>query len=197
MAYHIYKTKGFVFRSAVSGEANRYFHIFTRELGLISALAQSVRKTTSKLRFGLNEQALSHFSLVRGKEFWRVIDARLELQPYSACAKSLHKQEVFTRLLTLTNRMIAQEERHPELFDILAGALTFLAQCKEQEVTLGHVEDIVSLRILKELGYVPVKPLWGKFLNSPFLSESLVSDFSSFETEARQSIIEALEVSHL
>ncbi|HFC76631.1 MAG TPA: hypothetical protein ENJ27_00135 [Candidatus Moranbacteria bacterium] len=70
--HNIYNTEGIVLSSFGVGEANKFFHIFTRELGLIQATAQSVRELKSKNRYGLQDFSVSDFSLVRGRDIWRI-----------------------------------------------------------------------------------------------------------------------------
>ncbi len=49
--------------------------IFTKELGMILAVAKSVRSAKSKLRYSLQIGSVSKVDLVKGKQVWRVISA--------------------------------------------------------------------------------------------------------------------------
>ena len=55
--HHIYHTEGIILGSRNFGEAGKYYYIFTRDLGMITAGAQGVRKMSSKLRFVLQDFA--------------------------------------------------------------------------------------------------------------------------------------------
>ncbi len=55
--HHIYHTEGIILGSKNYGEAGKYYSIFTRDLGMIYASAQGVRKMSSKLRFILQDFA--------------------------------------------------------------------------------------------------------------------------------------------
>ena len=46
--------------------------IFTRDLGLVTAVAQGIRFEKSKLRAFIQDYSFGFFSLVKGKEFWRL-----------------------------------------------------------------------------------------------------------------------------
>ncbi len=70
--HHIYHTEGIILGSKNFGEAGRYYFIFTRELGMIYASAQGVRKMSSKLRFVLQDFAYLKIDLIQGKDFWRI-----------------------------------------------------------------------------------------------------------------------------
>ncbi len=73
--HHLYHTEGFVLGSQPFAEANKFFFVFTRELGMVGATAQSIRSLSSKLRYSLQDFDCLHISLVRGRE-WRVTNAR-------------------------------------------------------------------------------------------------------------------------
>jgi len=70
--YRTYTTEAVVLGSRDAGEANKYYFLLTRELGLIHAFAQGVRELKSKLRYSLAELSYVKVSLVRGKEKWRL-----------------------------------------------------------------------------------------------------------------------------
>ena len=73
--YHIHHTEGIILGSKNFGEAGRYYFIFTRDLGMIYASAQGVRKMSSKLRYILQDFSYIKIDLVKGKDFWRVASA--------------------------------------------------------------------------------------------------------------------------
>jgi len=70
--YSVYTTAGFVLGSAERGEANKIYSIYTKDFGLVRASAQAVRLEKSKLRYNLDDFTHGHFSLVRGKELWKL-----------------------------------------------------------------------------------------------------------------------------
>ena len=47
--HHIYHTEGIILGSRNFGEAGKYYYLLTRDLGLVYASAQGVRKMSSKL----------------------------------------------------------------------------------------------------------------------------------------------------
>ena len=73
--HNIYHTEGIILESKNFGEAGRYYSIFTRELGMVYASAQGVRKMSSKLRFILQDLSYINIDLVQGKDFWRITSA--------------------------------------------------------------------------------------------------------------------------
>ena len=70
--HHIYHTEGIILGSGNFGETGKYYSVFTRDLGLVFASAQGVRKMSSKLRFVLQDFAYLKIDLVKGRDFWRI-----------------------------------------------------------------------------------------------------------------------------
>lgn len=105
--YNIYNTDGIILKSFNIGEADKFFLIFTRELGLIEAIAQGIRKIESKNRYGLQDFSVSNISLVRGREVWRITNIIPQENLFSVfngedsgllrCSASLHSSQRRTK----------------------------------------------------------------------------------------------------
>ncbi len=72
MSYHLYQTKGVVLDSRNIGEENELLFVFTKELGLVSVFAKSIKKAESKLRPSLQKFSWVWLSLIKGKTNIRV-----------------------------------------------------------------------------------------------------------------------------
>jgi recombinational DNA repair protein (RecF pathway) len=142
MSYAIYSTRGFILGSVPSGEASRVYSVYTEDFGLIRAKAQSVRLLSSKLRYNLDDYSFGTFSLVRGKEVWRVTGADMISQ---SSEKTLR-----ARILSLIRRLVNGEERNDELWKALVG-LTDAKTSADETKVLSH--------ILSSLGYLDLKSL--------------------------------------
>src|SRR3989338_714111 len=75
---HKYETRGIVLSRSPVGEAIPFVTLLTPELGLVRALAQSIRKPNAKLASALTTFAESSVVLVRGRDGWRLSGAVLE-----------------------------------------------------------------------------------------------------------------------
>lgn len=137
MAEGIVTTEGLVVGQRDSGEAARTLSIFTRELGLISVHAAGIRYEKSKLRYNTQLYSLSLFSLIQGKEHWRLVGA-------VASERSVAPITTLAKVATLVRRFLGPGEVHPELFDSVLG--------------WEHEEPYLSLGLMDMLGYVGVTP---------------------------------------
>ena len=71
----IHTTPGFIIDSRPYGEAGKLISIFTRDFGLVTASASGIRFERSKLRYHSQDYSFGSFSLVCGKELWRLTNA--------------------------------------------------------------------------------------------------------------------------
>ena len=68
MAIEKYTTQCIVVESFDQGEHDRAYKLFTRDFGLVTAHAKSIRKLESKLRAHVRPRSVSLVTLVRGME---------------------------------------------------------------------------------------------------------------------------------
>ncbi|HEY0908289.1 MAG TPA: recombination protein O N-terminal domain-containing protein [Candidatus Paceibacterota bacterium] len=155
MSYAVYTTRGFILGSVPSGEASKLYHIYTEDFGLIFAKAQGVRLLASKLRYNLEEYSFATFSLVRGKEVWRLTGAGEKIG-------DPHFARIYARVLNLVRRLVQGEEKNPELF----ASLLFMIQgmpgiMQPTQEDMTAFEHLVLIHILSSLGYIDAKVLVG------------------------------------
>ena len=153
MAYHIYHTRGVVIWSMPTGESNRFYKIFTEELGLVGAVAQSVREERSKLRFVLQDFSWVTLDLVRGKEVWRITSAGEE-GTLAETKSDPARLKIFARACSLVLRLVHGEGREDTLFTDLLWVTEFLKKELIPKELEKASEALVALRILAHLGYL-------------------------------------------
>ncbi len=107
MAIDKYTTKAFVLNEYEQGEADKVFKLFTREFGVLFALAKSVRKLESKLRFHIQKTKEINVTLVKGKELWRLTGVE--------AMEEMHKESASVCLLI--ERFVRGEIPQRKLFD--------------------------------------------------------------------------------
>lgn len=141
MAHTIYQTEGIVLSKRDFGEAERMYNIYTEKFGMITAMAQGVRLLKSKLRYNLDLFSFGNFSLVAGKEIWRLTDAE-EVKKINDTNVSL-----FSKIVNLLLRMIKGEE-----------CADFIWQ-KVKKIFLSGGDEIETVaEILHNLGYMESVP---------------------------------------
>ncbi len=195
--HHIYHTSGFILGSNASGEANRAFRIFTKDLGLVKASAQGVRHLKSKLRYSLHDFSFCELSLVRGKELWRVTGASKHINIYEALRSNPEMLAVFARVFALLERLLSGEEKNTVLFDYLSEAIRFALSKKQSPELVRNFEYILVLRVLSSLGYLGTSPETSLFVGSPYWSDDLLADMNPVMGRILQEINKSLKETQL
>ncbi len=151
--HHIHHTEAFVLGSRPKGEDSKLLILFTRELGLVYAHAQGIRKLSSKLRFTLQDYSRAQVDLVRGKEIWRVTTAT-PVRSYAELRRHRESERILARVATLLTRLVAGEEANVEVYEALARTYALL-EAKGQSAEDYRALELLSVaRILVALGYL-------------------------------------------
>lgn len=161
MSRTIYQTEGIILGKSDFGEANRFYYIFTKEFGMISAAAQGVRYSKSKLRCNLDLFSCANFSLIAGKSaggfIWRVIDAQ-ENKSSAMLAVDSDKLKTFARVAKFLVRMIKGEEKNNFIWEEIKNLFLNLSGGDSRNKNLHDLETAAMARILNNLGYMPDIP---------------------------------------
>lgn len=198
MAEHLHTTHAFILGSAPYGEAHRLLDLFTEAHGRVRALARSVRREHSKLRFHLEPLSFATVSLVRGKELWRVTGAMKD-EVTAPITKLQNGRFVAGNAVRLLRRLLQGEEANRELFFVLRDAVSFLGAPTHSLSSEDHhnLECVLVLRILHCLGYLgddaPVAP----YLTPSPLTTTLVRSIQPLRQDAIMKINASLHASSL
>lgn len=194
MAHHIYHTRGIILGSGPSGESNRYYKIFTEELGLVHAVAQSVREGRSKLRYVLQDYSIIFVDLVRGKEVWRITSAgEHEAQNF---ANGTEQKKLFAHIASFVERLLQGEGREDLLFADLLSVFLFLKTEQIPRELFSAVEILGTFRALVFLGYIDGVG-YEEFLMPGEYSINRIMAFESIRPTVLHLVGAALTASHL
>lgn len=151
MSHNIYNTEGIILGSFAVGEADKFFRIFTRELGLIEATAQGVRKVESKNRYGLQDFSFSNISLVRGREVWRITNVSTVKNLFFDLEEKKDARDSLIKIILFVQKLVHGEEKNEKLFDLILSAFEFLKRKEISPASLKSFETIYFLKILDNL----------------------------------------------
>lgn len=199
--HEIHTTPGFIIDARPYGEADRMLSIFTRELGLVSAVAQGIRLEKSKLRYFAQEYSTGMFSLVRGRDLWRLTSAQEGAVPPSESAP----RQLLGRVAMLLKRMLHGEEPHPELYETIASLAAFLSSDRvasgadraASDADLGVLESLTVFRIMSRLGYIGDDPVLSGYLSSSEIGPDILRRAVAHKASMNKHINRALKESQL
>lgn len=200
MSHTLYTTECIVLGGHDSGEANRYISLFTKEIGLVKAVARSVREEKSKLRYSLQNFSFTDATLVRGREVWRITGAQEIYSLHQELKYEEGKLFVVTQVLNLLQRLVHGEEKNEYLFDTLRSGLEFVRSNNMDDEMLKNFEHLMVLRILYSLGYIAKKDDKDNFANllqSTKVDGELLIKTQSERKQVLFAINRALKEAHL
>jgi recombinational DNA repair protein (RecF pathway) len=156
VAYRIYTTDSFVIKNSPSKDMDASLLLFTEQFGLLYAAAKSARAGMSKLKASLQTTNFSSISMVKGREVWRVTNAKKYIALYDKRI-SPELRSLFVRLLGHVARFCPKEALEAEIFADLKSIAAFIFL---EHTTLQLPEHIEAceqwllLRLLYNLGYI-------------------------------------------
>ncbi len=183
MNNHIYTTKAIILKSSNVGEANKLYFLLTKDFGLIFASAQGIRLEKSKLKGHLQDFNISNVSLVKGRDFWRIVSADRERGP--EFLNNQNKTFIVKNVFSLLLRLIQGEEKNEEIFNYIEEFYEFICKSEVSDINLKNLETMAVLKVLHSLGYF--KKNFSDYLNDEKISEE---NLNSFESKRKSAIIE-------
>lgn len=144
-------THGLVLGKRAVGESNTTIALLTPERGLVRATARSARKEVSKLRYGLEVFSGARFSLLRGRNEWKIVGVE---EVSTLFFPTTRARVCAGKIAKLLLRLVHGEESAPELFALACAGFDAIGQCHTPQI-LEALEWVFVLRLLDQLGYLP------------------------------------------
>lgn len=138
------------------GPDSRRISIFTESFGLVSGKVQGARNLNSKLRSASQDFTLGEFSLVKGKNGWKVVSVRGDSNIFEDLRGSKGKLRAGVNVLNLLKKLAPEEEASPIIFPVVLNFLEFIVEADDDLVIIA--ECLVLLRVLHNLGYLREDP---------------------------------------
>ena len=190
--YQKYHTDALVLGSRESGEADRTVVLYTRDFGLVRARASAIRHERSKMRYALQHYSRAHVALVRGKSGWRLAGAQADIGVQKADPRAI---TAFARIAELMTRLVAGEEAHAYLFEVLSEAHgAFMREACEHHAT---IELVCVARILYALGYISAEALETALFTHTAYTDVHLQEAEAMRGELLSSINRAISETHL
>ena len=147
----VYKSKGIVLRSIRYGEADRILDLYTRDAGLVSAIAKGIRRTKS--RFGARLEPLScvDFVAYHGRTLDTVTQVEV-LRSFRGVREDLARFDAAARMVGSVRSLSGGDEADRRVFNLLYNGLDAL---EEHDSGFEAVEAAFGLKLSILAGYAP------------------------------------------
>lgn len=145
----VHHSQAVLIKSVPSGEANRLVWLFTQDFGLIVATVQGIRNKGAKLQSQIIDYTFIDADLVRGKDIWRLVSARVSTDPLKGNLRS-PTARAYVRTLSFIARFIIDEEPH----DALYAHLVECASLVGTQIEAKAFDALSIWKMLVILGYI-------------------------------------------
>lgn len=176
-----------------SGEGSVRVILYTDALGLVTALSKSGREERSQLRAHLQAGTYGLFSLVKGRDTWRVAGVMDTKNAHFESEGNPEAQESLQRVLSLVRQFVRGEGEDAYFFETLWG---FVEGLSASAGSLKDSERVAVLRLLSALGYVESSPNIAEFLK-PGYSHAILKNAPGARASLTSAINEAITASGL
>ncbi len=147
----VYKSKGIVLRSIRYGEADRILDLYTRDSGLISAIAKGIRRTRSRFGGRLEPLSCVEFLAYEGKTLDTITQVEV-LRSFRGVRENLARLEAAGGILKTIRALSGGDEADRRVFNLLYHALDAL---EAREEGIRSVEAAFGLKLSILAGYTP------------------------------------------
>lgn len=165
-------TEAIVLTRAPAGEGSARVLLYTKALGLVSALAKSAREERSKLRAHLQAGTEGTFRLVKGRDVWRITGISATQDAYFSLAEKKRSQEAAARVLSGIRQFVRGEGADEIVFENIAAFFGALRAMPEEYA--ADAECVAVLKLLAALGHLRMNGDMESFVCSPFDAEALL-----------------------
>lgn len=190
--YAKYQTDALVLGTVPHGEADARVTLYTKAFGLVHVRASSLRRESSRMRYGLQSYMRSHVSLVRGASGWRAAGAVSHTSLGDACREA---RASFARIARLVVRLVPHEDVNESLYVILEHAHLSFGRAASSECAL--MELVCVARMLHALGYLSTNALGSVYKAEPSFTPDVLSFASINMDSLLVSVNRALSETHL
>lgn len=143
-----FKTEGIILKRKDFGEADRILTVFTKRFGKVSVLARGVRKITSRRAGNVELLNRTMMFLHQGKNFYILTEAE-SIDTYEKLKSDLTLSTYAYHLIELTDKLTAENQENPILYEHLIAVLEKLSQNPRQIFIRGF-----EVKILSNLGFL-------------------------------------------
>jgi recombinational DNA repair protein (RecF pathway) len=169
--------------------------LFTEELGMLWAVAKSVRVEKSKQRCALQDFSIIRVSLVQGRATWRIGSVEALSNPFLA-ADSRASRGGVSFIVKKLRQYVHGETALPGVFTDATDALSILSD-EDDVPAIATYQQVFEFRLLAELGYIKITDELQPLIETPTVSETVAAYDVSLDAVVTKSIAHAAQVSHL
>jgi DNA repair protein RecO (recombination protein O) len=147
----VYRSKGIVLRSIRYGEADRILDLYTRDSGLVSAIAKGIRRTRSRFGARLEPFSCVDFVAYHGRTLDTITQAEV-LRSFHNVREDLARFEAAAGMVGSVRALSGGDAADRRVFNLLYNGLDALEM---RGSSFGEIEASFGLKLSVIAGYAP------------------------------------------
>lgn len=145
-----YRTEAIILRRRDFGEADRLLTLYTRDRGKIRVIAKGARKPQSRKTGHVELFMRTRFLIAEARNLDLITQAEM-VEAYPALREDLVRTTYASYAVELLDRFTPEEDKNPQLYDLLAEALRWFAATDQPLLVARFYE----LHLLQLAGFRP------------------------------------------
>ena len=150
MKQRTYSSEGIILKRSNFQEADRILTVFSKRYGKITLLAKGIRKLGSRKRGHLEIFSEIKFQAVASSGF-DILTEAITINNFNKLRLNLNRVTLAYYFCEVLNKIVKEDEKHDELFELLSKSLKELETAKN----LKTLRKDFIVKLLVELGYWP------------------------------------------
>jgi recombinational DNA repair protein (RecF pathway) len=191
MAIEKYTTEAFILREYEQGEHDLVYKIWTREFGIIFAVAKSIRKINAKLRSLIKKNDFTILTLVKGRDVWRMTGAEELIfdTDFNSKSWSLKAKKVISEIVS---KFLEEKKTYKKLFDKIKSIFSFGEDIDILEI--NNFKILIYYIILVDTGYADAGIIGAKDIEEykNFSMKDFYTHFVLNEKEVKKHVLHVL-----
>ena len=149
-----YRAHGIILKKKPLGEADQLFTIYTKEFGKLKILGRSIRKSSSKLRSGMEVFYLSEVEFIQGKIHKTLTDAIL-IEKFQNLRTDLKRLKIAFAISDVLDNFVREAEPDKKIWNLLNEILRKLNNFSFVISHLSLIYYYFFWNLISFLGYRP------------------------------------------
>ncbi|MDD3940469.1 MAG: recombination protein O N-terminal domain-containing protein, partial [Candidatus Pacebacteria bacterium] len=150
MAIEKYTTEAFILKQYEQGENDLVYKVWTKDFGIIFALARSIRKVNAKLRLLSKKNDFLVMTFVKGKDVWRLTGVEESKEKLFTNQYSLEVKKIIAEAI---DKFVEEKKTYKKLFEKLKSILLEEEEEKETVFQIQKLKLLIYYLVLVDTGY--------------------------------------------
>ncbi len=161
MAIEKYTTEAFILKQYEQGENDLVYKVWTKDFGIIFALARSIRKVNAKLRLLSKKNDFLVMTFVKGKDVWRLTGVEESKEKLFTNQYSLEVKKIIAEAI---DKFVEEKKTYKKLFEKLKSILLEEEEGKENVFQIQKLKLLIYYLVLVDTGYADAQKIGAKDL---------------------------------